>query len=258
MNETKSPELRLSGGAKLAVDMGPLAVFMVAYFFGGRLISVAGRIAGQEWCLREGSEMYLAVAAFMPAFAIAFVYSVWKEKRIAPMLLVSGVIIGLLGSMTLILHNKTFFYMKPTIVYLLFGGMLYAGLATGRNFMRTVFDGALHLPDTAWRTLTIRYAIFFTTLAIANEIAWRWLTRDCPVEPASAVEAAGAWGWLLRECDGVELAKCAGEANWVKLKVFGFTAASLIFTGFQAPLIAKFMPDENADEKPDEKPAGEN
>ncbi len=246
MSETSDQGRRLSGGAKFAVDMGPLAVFMIAYFFGGRLVSIAGRIAGQEWCLREGSEMYLAVAAFLPAFAIAFVYSVWKEKRIAPMLLVSGVIIGILGSLTLVLHNKTFFYMKPTIVYLLFAGMLYAGLATGRNFMRTVFDGALHLPDAAWRTLTIRYAIFFAALAIANEIAWRWLTHDCPVQSVGAAEAAGAWGWLLRECGGAELAKCAGEANWVKLKVFGFTIASLVFTGFQTPLIAKHMPEEPA------------
>jgi intracellular septation protein len=143
---TSSPNsLRLTGGAKFAVDMGPLAVFMLTYFLGGQLVSLAGRLSGNEWCLRESSEMYLAVAAFMPAFAIAFAYSTWKEKRIAPMLLVSGVIIGILGTLTLALHNKTFFYMKPTIVYSLFAALLYFGLATGRNFMRTVFDGALHL-----------------------------------------------------------------------------------------------------------------
>jgi intracellular septation protein len=186
--------------------------------------------------------MYLAVAAFMPAFAAAFAYSVWKEKRVAPMLLVSGVIIGVLGSLTLILQNKTFFYMKPTIVYVLFGGVLFAGLATQRNFLKIVFDGALHMPDDAWKTLTQRYAAFFLALALLNEIAWRWLTKDCPPEPAIA-GSAGAWGWLLGAC-GVEAAQCAGEATWVQLKAFGFTIISLVFTALQAPLIARHMQEE--------------
>jgi len=244
MTTTPENSYRLSGGAKFAVDMGPLAVFMIAYFLGGKVVSLAGRLLGNEWCLRESSEMYLAVAAFMPAFAIAFAYSAWKEKRIAPMLLVSGIIIGVLGTLTLVLQNKTFFYMKPTIVYLLFASLLYFGLATGRNFMRMIFDGALHLEDGAWRVLTIRYSLFFLSLAIANEIAWRWLTRDCPVESVSVASSTGVWSTFLRDCGGVDLAKCVGEANWVKLKVFGFTIVSLIFTGLQAPFIAKHMLDD--------------
>ena len=234
---------KLSGGAKFAVDIGPLLVFLVAYFLGGRIVSRAGVLTGNEWCLRTGSEMYLAVGAFMPSFLIAFIYSVWRERRVAPMLLITGVIVGVLGSLTLILQDKTFFYMKPTIVYLMFAGLLYAGMATGRNFLKVVFDGALQLPDDAWLVLTKRYAIFFAALAVGNEIAWRWLTKDCPAEPAVAAEA-GNWAWLLTECGVEQVAKCAGEANWVNLKVFGFTIVSLVFTAFQAPYIAKHMPDE--------------
>lgn len=241
MSDNNSGE-KLTGGRKFAVDFVPLLVFMAAYFFGRRLVEIAGNLAGAEWCLREGAEMYLAIAAFMPAFAIAFLYSVWKEKRVAPMLLISGVLIGVLGSLTLILQNKTFFYMKPTIVYVLFGGVLFAGLATQRNFLKILFDGALHLPDDVWRTLTQRYAIFFLSLALINEIAWRWLTKDCPPEPALAA-GAGPWGWLLGEC-GVEAVRCAGEGDWVKLKAFGFTILSLVFTAAQAPLIAKHMKEE--------------
>lgn len=233
---------RLTGAAKFAVDFAPLLAFMGAYFFGERLVGLAGNIAGETWCMREGAEMYLAVAVFMPAFALAFAYSVWKEKRVAPMLLVSGVIIGVLGTLTLVLHNKTFFYMKPTIVYVLFGGVLIAGLATQRNFLKIVFDGALNLPDDVWRTLTIRYSVFFLALALINEVAWRWLTKDCPPEPAIAA-GAGPWGWLLGEC-GVEAVRCAGEGDWVKLKAFGFTILSLVFTVAQAPLIARHIKEE--------------
>ncbi len=237
MNETKGPEPRLSGGAKFAVDMGPLAVFMIAYFFGGRLAPLIGGLAGQDWSISEGEEMYLAVGLFLPAYLVAFIYSVWKERRVAPMLLVTGVIVGVLGSLTLILHNKMFFYMKPTIIYTLFAASLAGGMIADRNFLKIVFDGALHLPDDAWRILTKRYAVFFAVLAVANEIAWRYFMRDC--------DLTGEAG-------------CSGEKHWVNLKIFGFTAASLIFTGFQTPLIAKFMPDESVADELNEKPAGEN
>ncbi|HBK90824.1 MAG TPA: septation protein A [Parvularcula sp.] len=204
---------RLSGRAKALVDFGPLAVFFVAYFFGGRLAPVFGRT------IAAGEELFLAVQLFLPAFAIAFLYSVWKERRIAPMLLVSGLAVGVLGGLTLVFHNKTFFYMKPTIVYALFGLMLIGGRMSGRNFLKTLFDGALHLPDDAWRTLTLRYAVFFAALAVANEIAWRWLTRDCDLTAAGAI--------------------CAGEKTWVNLKIWGFTAINLAFALAQAPFLAK-------------------
>lgn len=225
---TETKGQKLSGGAKLAVDIGPLLIFMLAYFFGRRLAPLAGSLAGQDWTIAEGEEMFLAVGLFMPAFLVAFAYSVWKERRIAPMLMVTGVIVGVLGSLTLILHNKTFFYMKPTIVYALFSSVLAAGLYTGRNFLKIVFDGALHMPDGAWATLTKRYAIFFAVLALANEIAWRYLMRDCDLTGEAA---------------------CGGEKHWVNLKVFGFTIISLVFTVIQAPFIAKHMP---ADDKPGE------
>ena len=227
MTESTSAGVRLSGRAKFLVDFGPLAVFLVAYFFGARLAPILGGVMGREWAIAEGEEMFLAVAAFLPAFAVAFLYSVWKERRIAPMLAISGVVIGILGTLTLVLHNKTFFYMKPTIVYLLFSFALAGGLATRQNFLKTVFDGALHMDDAAWRTLTKRYAVFFFFLAVANEVAWRWLTRDCDI--------AGA-------------AQCAGEGHWVNLKVWGFTAANFVFIAVQAPFISKHMHDgpENA------------
>ncbi len=211
---------RLSGRAKFLVDFGPLAIFMGAYFLGRKLAPTFGKIFGQNWAIAEGQEMYLAVGLFLPAFAVAFAYSVWKEKRIAPMLLVSGVVIGVLGSLTLILHNKVFFYMKPTIVYALFAGVLGGGLWARRNLLKTAFDGALHLNEAAWRTLTVRYAIFFAILAFSHEIIWRWLMRDCDLS---------------------QDLPCAGEPIWVNIKVFGFTLINVVFAACQAPFLAKNM-----------------
>ena len=111
---------RLSGRAKFLVDFGPLLVFFVAYFFGRRLAPLVGDVVGRNLSVEPGGELFLAVACFMPAYALAFVYSVVKERRIAPMLLVSGLAIGVLGALTLVFHDKTFFFIKPTIVYAMF------------------------------------------------------------------------------------------------------------------------------------------
>jgi len=216
MSETTST--RLTGRAKFLVDFGPLLVFMVAYFLGQRLAPIAGGIVGRDWSIPDGEEMFLAVGLFLPAFAIAFAYSVWKEKRVAPMLFVSSVAIGVLGTLTLVLHNKTFFYMKPTIVYALFAIVLAGGLWSGRNMLKTLFDRALHMPDHAWRVLTVRYATFFAVLGVANEVIWRWLMRDCDLNAGAA---------------------CAGEPIWVNVKVFGFTIVNLLFAGLQAPFLMK-------------------
>lgn len=223
MAEAPAPQRRLSGRAKFLVDFGPLLVFFLAYFFGRKLAALAGGVFNQPWTIAEGEELFLAMGLFMPAFAAAFIYSVWKERRIAPMLLVSGVVIGVLGGLALIFHNRAFIYLKPTIVYLMFAGVLAGGLATQRNFLKTLFDGALHLEDGAWRTLTRRYVVFFAFLAVANEISWRWLMRDCDL---SAV------------------ARCAGEPTWVNLKIWGFTAVNIVFALAQAPFLSKHLPKE--------------
>src|SRR3990167_5282077 len=81
MSDTPSAR-RLSGRAKFLVDFGPLLVFFVAYFFGARIAPVFGQ------SVAAGGELFAAVAVFLPAYAIAFLYSVWKERRVAPMLLV--------------------------------------------------------------------------------------------------------------------------------------------------------------------------
>lgn len=219
---------RLAGREKAFVDFGPLLVFFVGYFGGKKLVPLIGNILGHDWSLAEGDRMYLALGLFMPAFAIAFIFSVWREKRVAPMLLISGLIIGVMGTLTLVLKDKTFFYMKPTMVNLLFAGLLGGGLLKGRNFMKTAFDGALQMNESAWRILTIRFIVFFVVMALFNEGLWRYLTRGCDITGTS---------------------ECSMEAVWVNTKIFGYTLISMIFTGLQVPFIMKnsVETDETAD-----------
>lgn len=215
---------RLSGAEKFSVDMLPLAVFMLAYFAGRPLADLFASVTGRGSPVQEGKELFLAIGLFLPAYFTAFVYSVWKEKRVAPMLLLSGLMVGILGGLTLFLGNRQFFYMKPTIAYAIFTMLLAGGLVAKKNFLRTILDGTIRLPDGIWRTLTVRYALFFAVLAFVNEVAWRYFTRDCDI---SAPAGEG----------GI----CPGEKHWVNLKIFGFTIASLVFTALQAPLVTRHI-----------------
>lgn len=216
MSEGRKDGRRLGSRTRTLLDVGPLAVFLVLYFFGGRVTGVLSGVVGSNLAIAEGQELFVAVAGFMTAFAAAAAYSVCKERRIAPMQLVSFVVVVVLGSLTLFLHDRTFFYMKPTIAYLLFALMLGGGLAWGRNFLKAAFDGALTLPDAAWRKLTGRYTAFFIVLAAINEAAWRWLMRDCDIDAGT---------------------RCPGEPTWINLKIFGFTALNILFAAAQAPFI---------------------
>ena len=238
MTDTKPTTQKLTGKAKLAVELGPLIVFLVGYFLSPKLAPKLGNLIGQNWSVCTGEEMYVAVAAFIPAFLVAFAFSAWKEKRVAPMLLVTGAIVIVLGGLTLLLHDKRFFYMKPTITYLLFAAIFAGGLQTGRNFLKMMFDGAFQMPEAAWRILTWRFVALYVGLAIANEIAWRVLASGCLPPPGTET--------LIRDAAGVCLtgSECAGEKTWVNLKIFGFTGAYFLFMFAQAPFLMKHMEED--------------
>ena len=96
---------------KLALELGPLLVF---FFANGRF------------------GIFVATGAFMAAMAVALIASWLINRRLAIMPLVTGVVVAIFGTLTLILHDDTFIKMKPTIVNTLFGGVLLGGLVFGK------------------------------------------------------------------------------------------------------------------------------
>ena len=223
---------RLDGRAKFAVEMGPLLAFFIGFFFHEQLAGPTDSLLGTTFFDQVGRELYLAVLFSLPAFAAALGYSLWKTRRVAPMLLFSAVIVSVLGALTFIFQSKTFVYMKPTIVYGAMAAILAGGLMTGRIFLKSIFDGAIDMPEAAWRIFTWRFVAFNVLAAIANEVIWRNLTADC-----------------------LPNAECSGEGTWVTIKVFGFTAAYIIFVAANMPFLIKYMKTKDETGDTEEKPS---
>ena len=171
---------------KLLIDIGPLAIFFVFYTRG---------------------DLKTAILPFMIATIIAVLFSYILEKKIPIMPTVGAAIILIFGGLTIYFDNETFFKMKPTIINLLFAGILYGGIILNKSLLRYLLGAALKLQDEGWDILTKRWIGFFIALAILNEIIWRTQTTDI----------------------------------WVNFKVFGILPITFIFTLTQFSTIKKYQ-----------------
>ncbi|MAH53691.1 MAG: septation protein A [Pelagibacteraceae bacterium] len=173
---------------KLLTDFGPLLIFFVIYF-------------------NYDQNLMLAIPPFIIATLVALAVVYFSERKIPMMPLMSGIIITLFGGLTLYFDNKIFFYMKPTIINLLFAGVLFFGkYFTRKPLLKIVFQNALNLESEGWKKLNYHWICFFIFVAALNEIVWR----------------------------------TQSEAFWVHFKVWGLIPISFLFIASQVPLIKKY------------------
>ncbi len=182
---------KLNPTLKLVLDIGPLILFFAANAKFG---------------------IYAATGSFMVAVLIALAVSYVLTRHVAVMPVVTAVIVLVFGGLTLVLHDELFIKLKPTIIYLLFGGALFFGLYFNKPLLGMVFDSVFQLTEEGWRKLTWRWAFFFLFLALVNEVVWRTQTTDF----------------------------------WVSFKLFGVVPLTFIFGALQYPLLMKYAKEETA------------
>ena len=184
MSFTSSP--KMGQGTKLLIEMGPLVAFFIANWKAG---------------------IFWGTGIFMAATVVSLIASWVLTRKIAMVPLVSAVFVAIFGALTLWLHSDLFIKVKVTLINALFGVVLLGGVAMGRSYLKLIMGEAVKLTEQAWRTLSIRWGVFFLFLALLNEIVWRSVSTD----------------------------------TWVNFKVFGLLPLTLLFAFANAPFMSKHM-----------------
>ncbi|WP_421739940.1 inner membrane-spanning protein YciB [Caulobacter sp.] len=149
---------KTSGWVRTIVDYGATIAFGAAYF-------ITRDFQKATWVL---------VAASAAALAIGYAV----ERRLALMPLFFGGMALVFGVLGIVFHSDAFVKVKVTVINLSLAAFLFGGVLTRREPLKLLMGEALHMADAAWRTLTIRYAVYFSLIAAANEAVRLTQTTD--------------------------------------------------------------------------------
>ncbi|MBN2680625.1 septation protein A [Acidithiobacillus montserratensis] len=179
---------------KLFTDFLPIILFFIAYKIHG---------------------IYTATEVLIVAAIILMAWQWWRHGRIETMTWVSTLLILIFGGLTLYFHNDTFIKVKPSILYLLFAGVLLFTHWRQKPLLERLMGGQLPatLPQSFWRRLNAYWIIFFLFSAILNLV----------------------------------VAYSFSTGIWVDYKLFGMLGITIIFVLFQAVLISRALPQEVKD-----------
>lgn len=183
---------------KMGLELGPLVTFFIA---------------------NARADIFVATAWFMGAMAVSLVLTWLILKKIAIMPLVTGVVVLVMGGLTLWLQDDMFIKIKPTITNSLFAAVLLGGLVFGHSLLKYVFGDVYKLREEGWSKLTLNWGLFFVVLAVINEVVWRGANAYIPDDPKAATDL------------------------WVAFKVWGVMPLTVIFSITQVGLLNKYAPE---------------
>ncbi|MBO9401238.1 inner membrane-spanning protein YciB [Shimia sp. R9_3] len=199
-------EKKINPVLKMVLEMGPIVAFFVAYL---RMRDQTFTVGGTNY---DG--FILATAGFIPLLTLTTVI-LWRlTGKISKMQIATLVLVVVFGGLSVWLNDERFFKIKPTMIYLLFGGILGFGLLRGQSYLKVVMEEMMPLKEEGWMLLTKRLTYFFFGLAALNEIIWRTQTTD----------------------------------TWVYFKTFGLTAAVFVFFMTQGKIFQDYAIEEDTKE----------
>lgn len=191
---------------KTGLELGPIVAFFVAYLM---LRDETFLIGGRAY---DG--FILVTAGFVPLMLFS-TGLLWRlTGHLSKMQIATLVLVVIFGGLSVWLNDDRFFKMKPTMIYVLFGGTLGIGLMRGQSYLRYVMEEMVPMTHEGWMILTRRLTAFFLGLALLNEVIWRTQSTD----------------------------------TWVYFKTFGLTAAVFVFFMTQGSLLQKYATDEAHDD----------
>lgn len=188
---------------KLVLELGPILLFFILYF---RLRDGTFTIAGTDY-----SGFIVVTAIFVPLIALTTFVLYRLTGKLAKMQIATLILVMVFGGLTIWFNDERFFKMKPTMIYLLFGGALGFGLLRGQSYLQFMMEEVMPLKPEGWMKLTRRITALFLGLAILNEVVWRTMSTDA----------------------------------WVSFKTFGLTAAVFLFFMTQGRLLTEYSAEKD-------------
>ncbi len=192
------PQKKITTRLKLSLELGPIILFFILY---SRIKDQSFDIFGTPY---QG--FIIATAVFIPVMLLATAVLWWKTGRLSRMQVMTAILVVVFGGLGIWFNDDSFFKMKPTILYVMFAGILGFGLLRGESYLQYLMEEAMPLKPEGWMIFTRRMTLYFVALAIANEIVWRTMSTDA----------------------------------WVNFKTFGLTSATFLFFMAQMRLFQRY------------------
>lgn len=190
-------EKKINPILKMGLELGPILLFFIGF---SRMKDQTFHILGHDY------SGFIVMTAVFIVMIVATTGLLWAlTGKLSRMQLMTLVLVVVMGGLSVWLNDERFMKMKPTLLYLAFGGILGIGLLQGKSYLSAVMDEALPLQPEGWMILTRRLTAFFFALAIANEAVWRLMSTEA----------------------------------WVNFKTFGLTAALFVFFMAQGGLLER-------------------
>ncbi|MEO0981541.1 MAG: septation protein IspZ [Pseudomonadota bacterium] len=212
-------------------DLIPVVGFIICYN--------ALRIAGPETGLfSKETALYWATGILIIATAAVVGLKLKRNEPIPPFLIISSLIVGGFGTLGIVLQDKSFLYIKPTIQNLFLAALVFGGFLLGRNIWKEMFKTVFDLPDFAWNQLAIRWGVLFIVMALWNEYLWRTFAPlpESPLIFAGLTLAPTAPYSMF----GLEFGQKDAEAVWANWK-FGNMVIVFLFAAANTPYTLKHL-----------------
>jgi intracellular septation protein len=150
------------------------------------------------------TDIYTATAVLMAAMALLLAVDWLRLRRIPQMHAISAVLVFAFGAATLALHDQRFIQWKPTVFFWVVGVAFLASNWIGerplvQRLLSAALGNELQVSPAIWRRLNWLWIVFYALLGALN----------------------------------LFVAFNASERTWVNFKVFGLTAATLLFVAAQ-------------------------
>ena len=152
-------------------------------------------------------DIFFATGAAMAATVIQVAWSWLKHRKVEKLMWINFGAIMFFGGLTLLLQDERFIKIKPTIVYWIIAGALaVAHYLFRKNPIKLMMAAHFDAPELVWNRWLLNWVLFFAALGVLNLFVAHGFSTDV----------------------------------WVKFKVFGTLALTLVLAFIQTWMLMRY------------------